>query len=85
MKNEKFEHLLSTIRNEKVDDKIVAEARDRVWKSITEAGPAVQATPHTLRTSPPSARAYSAELRRLPVSDSRLRGEAVSTRPGHAV
>jgi len=50
MKNEKFERLLSTIRNENVDEKIVAEARDRVWKSITEAGPAIQAIPHTLRT-----------------------------------
>ena len=56
MKNQKFERLLSTIRNENVDEKVVAEARDRVWKSLIEkstleASPAAtQASPHTLRT-----------------------------------
>jgi len=56
MKNDKFERLLSTIRNENVDEKVVAQARDRVWKSLIdkstlEASPAAeQATPHTLRT-----------------------------------
>ena len=50
MKNEKFEHLLSTIRNEKLDEKVVAQARDRVWKSMLDANPAAtQARPHTLR------------------------------------
>jgi hypothetical protein len=34
MKNDKFEQLLSTIRDERVDENIVAQAGDRVWKSI---------------------------------------------------
>lgn len=34
MKNEKFDHLLSSIRNEHVDDKVVEQATDRVWQSI---------------------------------------------------
>src|SRR5215472_646394 len=51
MKNEKFERLLSTIRKENVDEKVVAQARDRVWKSLADARPAaMQASPHTLRT-----------------------------------
>jgi len=51
MKNEKFERLLSTIRNENVNDKVVAEARDRVWKSMVDASPAAaQVSPHTLRS-----------------------------------
>ena len=49
MKNEKFDRLLSEIRNESVDDKVVAQASDRVWKSIAEAGPATIASPHILR------------------------------------
>jgi hypothetical protein len=50
MKNEQFDRLLSTIRNENVDEKVVAQAGDRVWKSIAEAAPATTATPHILRT-----------------------------------
>ena len=50
MKNEKFDRLLSTIRNESVDEKVVAQASDRVWKSIAEAAPASIAIPHILRT-----------------------------------
>jgi ferric-dicitrate binding protein FerR (iron transport regulator) len=49
MKNEKFDRLLSTIRNERVDEKTVAQASDRVWKSITETAPTTIATPHILR------------------------------------
>jgi len=51
MKNDNFERLLSTIRNENVDEKVVAQARDRVWKSMAESSPSAgQASPHTLRT-----------------------------------
>lgn len=50
MKNEKFDRLLSTIRNENVDEKVVAQAGDRVWKSIAQATPATAASSHTLRT-----------------------------------
>ncbi len=50
MKNEKFERLLSTIRNENVDEKIVAQARDRVWNSIAEAAPVTGPNSHILRT-----------------------------------
>ena len=50
MKNEKFDRLLSTIRNASVDEKVVAQARDRVWKSIAKAAPATPASPHILRT-----------------------------------
>lgn len=35
MKNEKFDHLLSAIRNEQVDDKVVAQAGERVCNSLT--------------------------------------------------
>ena len=37
MKNEKFDRILSDIRNEQVDDQVVAKAGERVWKSITGA------------------------------------------------
>jgi hypothetical protein len=37
MKNEKFDRLLSAIRNEQVDDKVVDLAGERVWKSIATA------------------------------------------------
>ena len=37
MKNKDFDHLLSEIRNEQVDDQVVAQASDRVWKSIAGA------------------------------------------------
>jgi hypothetical protein len=50
MKNDKFDHLLSTIRNENVDEKVIAEASDRVWKSIAEASPDTSASPRTLRS-----------------------------------
>jgi ferric-dicitrate binding protein FerR (iron transport regulator) len=50
MKNEKFDRLLSKIRNESVDEEVVAQASERVWKSIAEAAPAAVASPHILRT-----------------------------------
>ena len=40
MMNEKFDRLLSEIRNEQVDDQVVAQAGERVWKSIAGAAPA---------------------------------------------
>ncbi len=49
MKNEKFERLLSEIRNEQVDDKMVAQAGERVYKSIAGAAPAMDLSAHTLR------------------------------------
>ncbi len=49
MKNDKFERLLSEIRNERVDDKIVAQAGERVYKSIAGAAPAMDLSAHTLR------------------------------------
>jgi hypothetical protein len=48
MKNENFDHLLSAIRNEQVDDQVVVQAGDRVWKSI--AGTPAELGAHTLRT-----------------------------------
>ena len=50
MNNEKFDRLLSTIRNENVDEQVVARASDRVWKSIAETTPALTTSPHVLRT-----------------------------------
>jgi hypothetical protein len=50
MKNEQFDRLLATIRNESVDEKVVAQAGDRVWKSIAEAAPAAAASAHILRS-----------------------------------
>ena len=50
MKNEMFDRLLSAIRNEHVDDKVVAQAGERAWKSIAGAPRAVDLSPHTLRT-----------------------------------
>ena len=50
MKNEKFDRLLATIRNEGVDETVVAQAGDRVWKSIAEAAPAGAASAHILRS-----------------------------------
>jgi hypothetical protein len=40
MKNDKFDELLSTIRNEHVDDAIVAQAGERAWTSIAGASAA---------------------------------------------
>ena len=37
MKNEKFDGLMSAIRNEHVDDQVVAKSGERVWKSIAGA------------------------------------------------
>jgi hypothetical protein len=48
MKNEKFDRLLSGIRDERVEDKVVAEAGERVWKLIAGA-PAAEVGTHTLR------------------------------------
>ena len=50
MKNEKFDRLLSEIQNEQVDDKIVAQARERVLKSIAGAAPSADLSAHTLRS-----------------------------------
>ena len=50
MKNEKFDRLLSEIRNEQVDDKIVAQAAERVLKSISGAAPSAALNAHTLRS-----------------------------------
>src|SRR5215470_1404071 len=49
MNNEKFDRVLLTIRNDSVDERLVTQAGDRVWKSIAEASPATGADPHTLR------------------------------------
>jgi FecR protein/Putative zinc-finger len=49
MKDEKFDHLLSGIRDERVEDKVVAEAGERVWKLIARA-PAAEVGTHTLRS-----------------------------------
>lgn len=50
MKNESFERLLSEIRNEQVDDKVVAQAGERVFKSIAGTAPAADLSAHTLRS-----------------------------------
>jgi hypothetical protein len=50
MKNEKFDRMLSEIRNEQVDDQVVAQAGQRVWKSITGAASTSDLSPHTLRS-----------------------------------
>ena len=47
MKNDKFDRLLSDIREEEVPETIVTQASERVWKSI--AGE-VTSNPHSLRT-----------------------------------
>jgi hypothetical protein len=49
MKNKDFDHLLSGIRNEQVDDQVVEQAGERVWKSVA-AAPAANLGAHTLRT-----------------------------------
>jgi len=48
--NSKFDRLLSEIRNEHVDDKVVAQAGERVWKSIAQASLATEVSSHTLRS-----------------------------------
>lgn len=50
MKNEKFDRMLSEIRNEQVDDQVVAQAGQRVWKSITATASTSGISPHTLRS-----------------------------------
>jgi hypothetical protein len=42
--------MLSEIRNEQVDDQVVAQAGQRVWKSITGAASTSDFSPHTLRS-----------------------------------
>jgi hypothetical protein len=49
MKNEKFDRLLSAIRNEQVDDKVVAQAAGRAWNSIAGT-PVADASTHKLRS-----------------------------------
>lgn len=49
MNNNRFERLLSTIRNERVDEKIVAQAGERVWKAIVETSPVAEANRDILR------------------------------------
>lgn len=49
MKNDKFERMLSDIRNEQVDDQVVARAGERVLQSIAGAAPAADLSGHTLR------------------------------------
>jgi len=48
MSDQKFERLLSEIRNERVDDTIVSQAGERVWNAMT-AAPVVELSLHTLR------------------------------------
>jgi hypothetical protein len=50
MTNEKFDRLLSTIRNEQVDDKVVAQAGDRVWGAITGESPSAGMDLRTFRS-----------------------------------
>jgi hypothetical protein len=49
MKNDKFDNLLSEIRNERMDDKIVAKAGEHVFRSLS-GEPAYDRTAHTLRS-----------------------------------
>jgi hypothetical protein len=48
MKSEKFDRFLSAIRNEQVDDKVIAQAGGRVWASIVGA-PIADVSTHKLR------------------------------------
>jgi hypothetical protein len=48
MSDHKFERLLSEIRSENVDERVAAQAGERVWKSITSS-PAVEFAGHKLR------------------------------------
>ena len=50
MTNEKFDRLVSGIRNEQVDDRVVAQASERVWKSIAGNAPVAELGAHTLRS-----------------------------------
>ena len=48
MSDKKFDHLLSEIRNEPVDDRVIAQARERVWSSLT-ASPSAELAMRKLR------------------------------------
>lgn len=50
MNNEKFDRLLSTIRNEQVDDKVVEQAGERVWRTIGGESASADLSAHTLRS-----------------------------------
>jgi ferric-dicitrate binding protein FerR (iron transport regulator) len=50
MNNEKFDRLLSTIRNEQVDDKVVEQASERVWRAIGGDAPAADLSTRRLRS-----------------------------------
>ena len=50
MTNEKFDRLLSEIRNEQMDDQAVAQAGERVWKSIAGSPSTADFRKQTLRT-----------------------------------
>ena len=50
MNNEKFDRLLSTIRSEKVDEKVVEQAGDRVWRAIRGESATSDLAAHTLRS-----------------------------------
>jgi ferric-dicitrate binding protein FerR (iron transport regulator) len=49
MSDHKFDRLLSDIRNEAIDDRVVAEASDRVWNSLS-ASPSAQFSVQKLRS-----------------------------------
>ena len=50
MKDDKFDRLLSAIRNEHADDKVVAQASERVWNSIAGDSATADLSTHTLRS-----------------------------------
>ena len=49
MSDQKFDRLLSEIRNEHVDDRVVSQAGQRVWSSVSEA-PTAELGMHKLRS-----------------------------------
>jgi hypothetical protein len=49
MSDQKFDRLLSGIRNEHVDEQVISRASERVWSSITSS-PAADLSMHTLRS-----------------------------------
>jgi hypothetical protein len=49
MSHQKFDRLLSEIRNEHVDEQVISRASERVWSSIT-ATPTADLSMHTLRS-----------------------------------
>jgi len=50
MNDQKFERLLSSIRNEIVDEKVVAQAGERVWQAIAATPTTTERGPGALRT-----------------------------------